>query len=1048
MSAKLARLSYTLRYAIYGALFGLLFPIGGTIAESLMDGRQLSLVTMLSTQSSHPLLWIIDAAPLFLGLAFGLAGWRQERLSHFAADLESAVEKRTAELTLANAELQREIDARRHGETVIERAKQEWETTFDAVSDIVFLTDENDRIMRCNRAAAEHLHLAFRDLVGKPLTQTLFECKEGGEWIHTSGEMEFPCLKGCYDVSVFPSAADDAGTRILYILHDITARKQAENELLHQKQYFEALMLNIPAAIVVLNNDQNVVSCNPAFESLFGYRESEIIGQEVDKFVATDATSVEAEQYTQQAMTGPVHGIGMRHHKDGTQSEMEIFGVPVMVGGEKVGALAIYHDISELARARREAEEANRAKSEFLANMSHEIRTPMNGIMGMLELALDTPLSSEQRDYLNTALQSAEALLTLLNDILDFSKIEAGRLELETIDFNLRVTVEDMAYAFAKRAQDKGLELACLVHPDLKVGLRGDPGRLRQILVNLAGNALKFTSQGEIVVRADPVSETKTHVTVRLSVQDTGIGIPLERQAAVFSRFTQADGSTTRRFGGTGLGLTISKQVTEAMGGKIGVDSAPGVGSTFWVEIPFEKQPDAKRDTAPLPGGPVNVKGLRVLGVDDNATNRSILSKILEGFGCRSEMAVGGVDALKVLRAAKHASDPFRVVLLDMQMPDMDGEQTAREILADPLIKHVSIIVLTSMGQRGDASRLEALGCAGYLLKPIKQQMLFDALLAVLSQRPLKPGTGRLVTRHSLAEVKRQGTRILLAEDNPVNQKLAVMLLQKAGFSVDAVETGLQAVDKVKQGAYNAVLMDVQMPELDGLEATQRIRGWEKKGQRIPIIAMTAHAMKGDRERCLEAGMDDYVSKPLDPQSLLNVLDRWIALPAGEPQEILSDAGSEQASSPRQPDSGLAFEDGIFGEEAEKETTTGLPASPLAEETAGLPLDVEAAMPRFSGDRNFFAEMCQDFLQHLPGRLEELKSALHSGDVAALTRAAHNLKGVASNFSAGPLTSLAARLEARGRLDDLDDAPALVAAIAAEAARLEKYLKSMEIHAG
>ncbi|HEY2981473.1 MAG TPA: PAS domain S-box protein, partial [Anaerolineales bacterium] len=367
--------------------------------------------------------------------------------------------------------------------------------------------------------------------------------------------------------SKFP-LRDTEGTVIglVGIGRDITEQKRAAKDLLREKQFLEALNQYSPAAIVVLDTQENIVSCNPAFERLFGHASAEIVGKNLDALITTPESLVEANAFTQQAMTVSVHGFGKRRRKDGNLVSVELFGVPVIVGGEKVGTLAIYHDITELDRARQEAEDANRSKSEFLANMSHEIRTPMNGVIGMLELALDSQLTAEQRDYLETSLQSAEALLVVLNDILDFSKIEAGRLELESINFNLRTLVEDVAYTLAKRGQDKDLEMACLIHPDLQSDLRGDPGRLRQIVVNLVGNAIKFTHQGEIVIRAEPIEETETHATVHFSVQDSGVGIPYERQAAVFDRFTQADGSTTRKYGGTGLGLTISKQLVETMG--------------------------------------------------------------------------------------------------------------------------------------------------------------------------------------------------------------------------------------------------------------------------------------------------------------------------------------------------------------------------------------------------------------------------------------------------------------------------------------------------
>ncbi|MBK6792007.1 MAG: response regulator [Anaerolineales bacterium] len=815
---------------------------------------------------------------------------------------------------------------------------------------------------------------------------------------------------------------------------DITRQKEIEFEIKRQKQFYEILISNSPVAIVVLDNNERITSSNPAFEKLYGYKSSDIEGVFLDTLITTDETRDEAEQYTRQVMDSSVHVLSKRRRKDGSMVEVEIFGVPVIVEGKRVGALAIYHDVSDLVHARQEAEQANRSKSEFLANMSHEIRTPMNGVIGMLELALDTPLTPEQQDYLQTSLKSAEALLSLLNDILDFSKIEAGKLDLEYINFKLRNTIEDVGYTLAKRAQDKGLELVCLVDPEMAHTLKGDAGRIRQILINLVGNAIKFTHQGEIVIRAGLLEETETHAKIHFSVQDTGIGIPYERQAAVFERFTQADGSTTRKYGGTGLGLAITKQLVEVMNGTIGIRSEPGVGSDFWFDITFEKVGNEPNEFSPVLEQVVELRSARILGVDDNQTNRLVLSKMVEGFGCRIDVASSGARGIEMLYQAIRSGDPYHVVLLDMQMPGMDGEQTARAIKSDPLVKDVKVVILTSMGKRGDAARLEALGCSGYLLKPVKQQMLYDALQAILNRNDEE--NGGIVTRHLISEKRSNGNRILLAEDNSINQKIAVAMLQKIGYSVDVVENGKQAIEKAISGGYGAILMDVQMPEMDGLEASSHIREWESNSeQHIPIIAMTAHAMKGDREKCIDAGMDDYITKPIESRILYNVVERWLAdAPAQEepvasfdaPQFVIDD-----------------MDDGLFGEEPTPASTqTNEPVSPSRTFIPPeIPVNLDAALSYFDGDKEFMLEMCRVFKNHLPVRIEEIQSAYKDGDINRMHRHVHTLKGNALNFNADYLAELAAHLEEMCKHEKITEAPAFIQEIEAESIRVRDYLE-------
>ncbi|MEO5888291.1 MAG: PAS domain S-box protein [Anaerolineales bacterium] len=1125
------------RYAFWGLLGGLVFPSIGTLIELASRGLPVALSSIWTVQRSQPLLWIIDTAPLILGFIAGNLG---------------------AQRSLAS---------------IIEQGKKEWETIFDSFSDLIFVTDSDGMIIRCNHAVIDRLNTRYGNVIGKPISEILSRSEPDGMAGSNDHENGFSWFGRIYDVSTIPIEVKGAQRQNLFILRDITLRKQAEAaveqsetlfrglfdlspdaivvidphdpnvvwpiidgnmvacvmngyqreeligqsidilnltartpderrayldqlreaghlkletehrrksgglfpvevstslirigereliigidrditerkrveaELLREKKFLETLDLNTPVSITVLDDEGNIVSANPAFEQLFGYLPSEIIGKNLDSLISTEETIQEAAAYTLQARAGPVQAFGKRRRKDGHLVNVELFGVPVPLAEGKNGILAIYHDITELDKARREAEESNRAKSEFLANMSHELRTPMNGVMGMLELALDTTLTSEQRDYLQTSLQSAEALLTLLNDILDFSKIEAGKLEFDSINFSLRNAVEDVAYTLAKRAQDKGLEMACLIHPDLSSEFRGDPGRLRQILVNLVGNAIKFTHQGEIVIQAEPIEETQTHTTIHFSVQDTGVGIPNERRAAVFDRFTQADGSTTRKYGGTGLGLTISKQLVDMMGGKIGVDSTPGVGSTFWFDLKFEIQQTEKRATAPLTLGPVNLTQARILIIDDNQTNRMILTKNVQALGSRVDAVLSGAKGLEVLRNAHRTGDPYHVILLDMQMPGMDGEQTARAVKSDPAMKDVKILILTSMGQRGDAARLEALGCSGYLLKPVKQQLLFDAIVEVLGHKEDQaPG---LITRHTLSEHRKLDLRILLAEDNPINQKLAVVLLQKAGYSVDAVENGALALEKIQANHYSVVLMDVQMPEMDGFEATHQIREQEKKtGQHIPIIAMTAHAMQGDRERCIEAGMDDYVTKPLQPKVLFSALDRWTQAPVLRAETIAEPVEATQDYSSATEFSAADMDDGFFGESAPataREPKEAAPALQMISFADVLPADFEAALVHFDGDRVFMLEMFKEYKAHLGARVDEIQSALEDRDANCLARLAHNLKGVSLNFSADPLAAITLSLEEICKREDLTHAPALVAQLDFEARRLDEFLSN------
>ncbi len=797
-------------------------------------------------------------------------------------------------------------------------------------------------------------------------------------------------------------------------LTTIEANNRALNErgeaLERSRDFLQSVMDGIPHPMMVIDCEYRVLLANLATREMAGGRDP--VAERLKCYRVShnsDVPCVKEKELCpfELAVSAKKPVTLLRTHDDGDSGEVyfEVSAAPVFdESGEVVQVIESLHDITEVKRAEQELRETNQrleqqtalandmaaqaeaaaqAKSEFLANMSHEIRTPINGVIGMAGLLLDTALNEEQREYAETVGASADSLLVVINDILDFSKIEAGKLDFETLDFDLRTGLDEMNGTLAMKAQDKGLEYVCLIDPDVPSFLRGDPGRLRQVLTNLIGNANKFTEQGEIKVHVLLEEEDASHATIRFAVSDTGIGIPKDRASTLFDAFTQVDASTTRKYGGTGLGLSISRQLAELMGGRIGLESEEGKGSTFWFTARFEKQPEGAH---PEPLSPKEIRGKRVLVVDDNATNRLVVKQQLLSWGCRHDEAPGGKTALEKLRAAQAEDDPFDIAVLDMQMPEMDGATLGQTIKADPAIRGVALVMMSSIGQRGDAVRLKEIGFAAYLTKPVKQSQFHDCLSSVLGLATAKerPDGPPLVTKHLITENKARKIRILLAEDNIINQKVALKILDKLGYRADAAANGLEALKALENLPYDLVLMDCQMPEMDGYDATAAIRNPQSavRNHDIPIIAMTAHAMKGAREKCIEAGMDDYVSKPVRLQEIGDVIERNLGRAGGPtPQEA------------------------------------------RAAESAGADvLDRASLLDTLDGDAETWNEILALFLEHAPKQMATLKQALDTNDAARLEQQAHTIKGAAANVGAGRMRDCAARLEDAGREQKLENA--------------------------
>ena len=875
---------------------------------------------------------------------------------------------------------------------------------------LLLVAPDTLEIRAANRIARDRLGYPSGGLVGKKITEIESALADVFFWQEVSqgaaGDIdESESLYRRSDGGLLAVArtvrriSADGRDWLILRVRDIRREKEVAADLAQLASQLQATLEATVDGILVVAPDNRIVNMNRRFAEMWGLPENL-------RFRGDDS---QVYDFLAGKLRDP-SGYGSRMEDIGSHPDADSFDMLELADGrvferksrpqylhdQIVGRVFSFHDITErvageraLIQARDHAEMANRAKSEFLAMMSHEIRTPMNGILGMSELLLDTPLNAEQREFTGVLKSSAEALLSIINDILDYSKIEARKLAVDRADFNLHALLEDFADLYGIRAAEKHLELTWQMDPEVPALLRGDPGRLRQILVNLVGNAIKFTERGGIDLHVEVVGAWDGEVQLRFVVVDSGIGIPEGALERIFDPFEQADGTTTRRYGGTGLGLAISRSLTELMGGRIGASSVEGNGAKFWFTATLERQPPSAREL-PLPGEERLARraGARILVVDDRQANRDMLERQLAAWGFRPAVAADAETGFAMLKQAAADGAPYRVALIDKLMPGIDGETLGKWIRATPELLGTALVLATSAGERGEAHRLAEGGFGAYLPKPVKRSLLLDCLLTVLDQDPQERHPDHaIITQHSLADARRGNTHLLLVEDNPVNSQVALAMLGQLGYTrVDVAENGRQALDAVGRLVYDLILMDCQMPVMDGYEATRAMR---QAGCTTPIVALTANAMVGDREKCLAAGMDDYIAKPVKARTLADTLEHWLGGGAKPDDELPLDV-------------------------------------PAAADNA---FDHAMLLENLGGDEALAAEILRIYVATAPRYMASLRAAIATADAPAARSAAHSLKGASANAGARLLSATAKQAELAAGSGDVAAAAALLPAV-------------------